>query len=213
MRVRVSCWVDQRYTIVRRAERSGNLCEMNHERLLTHRALLAVLVMVATPFALGSRPQDARPANESQIARTRVILVRHADRDGKADALTPAGIARTNELIHVLEKSAIDVVYHSDRARTKATALPLCEARGITPIEKPAADVAAVVADVRARHLGKTVLIVGHSNTVPEFASAFGGPAFAIAEDEFDDLVILEFGGTADQPATCLRLQYGAPSP
>jgi len=32
---------------------------------------------------------------------------------------------------------------------------------------------------IRTRHAGKTVLVVGHSNTVPKIIAALGGPALA----------------------------------
>jgi hypothetical protein len=63
---------------------------------------------------------------------------------------------------------------------------------------------------VRARHAGRTVLVVGHSNTVP--ASVPGGAKYPdICDDVYDDLftVIL----AADGSARVVHGKYGAPSP
>lgn len=170
----------------------------------------ALLLGLATPAGLGAFRTRDEPVPP---ARTRVLLVRHADRDGKADALTEAGIERAKALAHVLEKCAIDAVYHSDRARTKATAAPFCAARGITPIERRAEDVAGLVATLRESHAGETVLVIGHSDTVPRIAKELGAPDFAIPDGEFDDLVLVDFSPEAHSPPTLLRLQYGKPTP
>lgn len=176
--------------------------------------LASILALgVAAPLGLGGLLRQAESdASRSSAVRTRVFLVRHADRNGKADELTAAGIERARSLAHVLEKSAIDVVFHSDRARTRETAKPVCEALGLVPIERPAGEVEALIAEIRRDHAGKTILIVGHSDTVPQFWKALGGPEFAIADSEFDDLCVVEFG-EPNQPANFLRLQYGARSP
>src|SRR5688572_27979724 len=52
---------------------------------------------------------------------TTLLLVRHAERAGKQDALTPAGLARAAELVHVGEYAGVTAVYHSDTVRTRAT--------------------------------------------------------------------------------------------
>ena len=51
----------------------------------------------------------------------------------------------------------------------------------------------ALAKELRAKHKGRTVLVVGHSNTVPQIVEALGGarpPAFDEAT-EFDRLTIV----------------------
>jgi len=157
--------------------------------------------------------EDPATAKDPTPLRTRVILVRHADRNGKADELTDAGRVRAQELIHVLEKSPLHAVFHSEFARTEATATPVATARGLSPQRRGAADIDALVTEIRAKHAGDTVLVVAHSDTVPKLVKAFGGPGFTIGDNEFDDLFVLEFESGSEVPPSCLRLQYGANSP
>ena len=144
---------------------------------------------------------------------TTVLLVRHADRQGSADALTPAGTARAQELAHVLEKSGISAIYTSQANRTQQTAAPTASQLGITPVVVAAADVSGIVGTIRSSNSGQTVLVVGHSNTVPQIIDEFGGPAVTIGEDEFDNLYVLTLCCRRWQSVKVTNLQYGASSP
>ena len=142
---------------------------------------------------------------------TTLLVVRHADRAGKADSLSAAGVERARALVQVAARASVDAIYHSDTARTRLTAEPLAQAFGITPVELPGNDVDGLVQHVFDHHCGGTVVIVAHSNTVPLIVAAFGGPEMPpIAEDDFDDLFVLAVVG---RTATFVKLQYGAPTP
>lgn len=144
-------------------------------------------------------------------AETVVVLVRHADRVESTDDLTPAGRARARELAHALEKAGVTAVVTSDAARATQTAAPFAAAAGLTPIALPGADIAAFVREI-GRQRGGTVLVVGHSNTVPRIVAGLGGPQLPdIAGAEFDDLQVLTLRECA--AARLVRLQYGARSP
>ena len=60
---------------------------------------------------------------------------------------------------------------------------------------------------MRAEHGGDTVLVVGHSNTVPDLLKAFGcAESVSIESGEYDNLFVVvpkESG-----PATLVRLRY-----
>ncbi|HUE69683.1 MAG TPA: phosphoglycerate mutase family protein [Pirellulaceae bacterium] len=141
---------------------------------------------------------------------TTVLLVRHADRDPGQDVLNPAGVDRAQELVHVLERAGISTIYHSDAARTRLTAEPLAAALGLTPVEIPAADRAALVSAIRA-HPGETVLVVGHSDTLPQIISELGGPTITVPGNEFDNLFVLT--RCRWRGFRLVNLQYGAASP
>jgi phosphohistidine phosphatase SixA len=145
---------------------------------------------------------------------TVVVLVRHADRlpGQKTDELAAPGVARAQELARVLEKAGVSAVLHSDTQRAAQTAAPLATKAGITPVAIPGKDIAAVVAEVRKRP-GETVLVVGHSNTVPMIIAALGGPALPdLGEAEFDKLFVLTLCRCSWRPARLVNLQYGAVS-
>jgi len=144
---------------------------------------------------------------------TTILLVRHADRQGSEDALSAAGIARAQELAHLLEKSRISAIYTSEAIRTKQTAAPTATRLGLTPLAVPAADVAGIVRTIRNSNAGQAVLIVGHSNTVPQIIAEFGGPVIRIGDDEFDNLYVLTLRRYRWQRVNFIHLQYGAPSP
>ena len=137
----------------------------------------------------------------------KVIAVRHGDVGGGANpSLSAAGIARAQQLVHVLEGVAAARILVSDLARTQQTAAPLALASGLTPVVLPAADIDGYVAATNALPLGATVVVIGHSNTVPAIIGKFTGLSLAdIPADEFDRLYVAV--GTHH-----VELRYGATS-
>lgn len=168
-------------------------------------ALLLIVVVVSLPFWWWWF--RCGPA-------TTLLIVRHADRQGADDALNPAGVARAQELIHVGQKAAIVAIYHSDTIRARDTATPLAAALGITLVQYPSTETAALVDDIFADHRGEAVFVVGHSNTVPQIVEAAGGPSLPnIDDEEFDNLFVLTACRCRRGEATLVNLQYGAISP
>ncbi len=144
---------------------------------------------------------------------TTVLLVRHADRQDGADALTAAGSARAQTLARVLEKSGIRAIYTSEAVRTQQTAAPTASLLGITPVAVAASDVAGLVSAIRSNHYGQKVLVVGHSDTVPQIISEFGGPLVTIGSNEYDNLYALTLCRCRWESVRLTNLQYGAASP
>lgn len=146
--------------------------------------------------------------------QTTLLIVRHADRDASADALTPAGVARAMALAHTLEKAGVAALYHSNTRRARDSAAPLAAALGLTPNAYPPADASGVVSAVLNAHRGQNIVIVGHSNTVPALIRAAGGPSLPdLDEREFDELFIVSVCACRSGGARLLPLQYGAASP
>jgi phosphohistidine phosphatase SixA len=131
------------------------------------------------------------------------ILIRHADvdADGTDPELNAAGRARAQELLHVLGDAGIVAVLVTSLRRSQQTAAPLAAAVGVDPTVADEIDDA--TAAIRARQRG-AVLVVGHTNTVPEIIAGLGGPAgVTIGADEFDRLFVL-------CARRLTRLRYGA---
>ena len=107
-------------------------------------------------------------------AQEAIYVVRHAERaDQSADSLlSPAGIARAALLGRMLREAAITHVFTSEARRTIDTAAPLAAAMHLTPKRVPAADTAALAAQLSALGAHDRALVVGHSNTVPELLRA-----------------------------------------
>jgi phosphohistidine phosphatase SixA len=151
-------------------------------------------------------------------ATTTVIVVRHAEKAAQPAAdppLTDAGVARSKALEAALRDAGVTAIVTTQLERTKATARPLADALHITPEVVPTETsvqehVKKVVAAV-LRHGGGVVLVVGHSNTVPEIVEALGGkkPA-AMCDDEYDGLYMVVVSGTG--PAHVVHSRYAAAS-
>jgi phosphohistidine phosphatase SixA len=140
-------------------------------------------------------PVATVPTSALKLRTTTLFLVRHADipiggADPNPHLTTNGGQARATELVHSLGRVAIGAVYVSDAFRTQETAAPLAGHLGLTPLVISAAS--AIVDHVKANFLGRTVFIAGHSNTVPEIITQFGGEQIqSIGPTEFDRLFVL----------------------
>lgn len=109
---------------------------------------------------------------------TTYYLIRHAekDRSDKTNSnpeLTDLGHQRALRWNSVFENVTFDAVYSTNYLRTIATAKPTASAKGLeiqfyNPRELYSKD-------FQQETLGKTVLVVGHSNTTPQFVNAILG--------------------------------------
>lgn len=151
------------------------------------RALAAALAATVLTIGLAIAGPSPSPSGKGLI-----LLVRHAERVPSPASddvpLTDAGKARAERLAALLAKADVKAIFVTRFRRTHDTAQPLADELHLTPIEE--SDTTQLVAKLRT-HLDHTVLVVGHSDTVPDVIKAFGGPAVTIADDEFDDVFIL----------------------
>jgi len=140
-----------------------------------------------------------------------IWLVRHAEKmepwDQDLDALQPLsreGAARAEALADRLKDAGIAAIYTSRTARTIATAEPLAE-RGKIPLTADDAttrpsELPPLLARLRERHAGdRAVLIVGHSNTIPQILVQLGATPECFArlgvKETPEGLLIEGFGG------------------
>jgi broad specificity phosphatase PhoE len=175
-------------------------------RTLLRPLLLVGSLVAAAPLA----------AQDSTV----IVLVRHAEKAvveaGNNDPpLSEAGTARAQALQEVLAGRHFDAVVATDRQRTQASAAAVLQANGlapeIVPLRYGAAHVDSVAAAVR-RHAGHTVLVVGHSNTVPALVHALGGPQLPdLCEPQFSNLFVLVLKPGAEPRYE--HSTYGLPDP
>lgn len=167
-------------------------------------ALLALFsVAPAAPFA---------PA-------TVVLLVRHAEKaPGTGDVpLSPEGEARARVLAEIARGAGVQVIITTQFARTRGTAAPLAAALNVTPeviaAQSEVRSHAGAVADaIREKHAGRTVLVVGHSNTIPPIVAALGGERFRdLCDPEYDALFIVVLSD--EGPVRTVKSRFGAPTP
>jgi broad specificity phosphatase PhoE len=111
---------------------------------------------------------------------TTVIVIRHAEKDLSVSVtdppLTQAGEARAMRLAQMFgdakDLGHVDVIYVSPALRNRLTAGPLAARLGIGVTIAPADDPRGLVKRVLREHGGGRVLIVGHSDTVPQIVAA-----------------------------------------
>lgn len=134
-------------------------------------------------------------ATAADCAPAVLHLVRHAEKaeapGDKDPVLSAAGERRAQALAVWAEGRPIDAVYATHLRRTQLTAAPLAAARDLDLRVLPAGDTARLLARLRRAHCGGQVLVVGHSNTVPELAQAFGAAPFEIGETEYGRIYTL----------------------
>jgi 2,3-bisphosphoglycerate-dependent phosphoglycerate mutase len=166
-------------------------------------------------FCLGwSAPISGTPLNEPEA--TTLFLVRHAEKanDGTYDPpLTPEGTARAAELAYLLGHLPLDAVYATPFKRTLLTVEPVAEAKGLK-VEYYKPDDKTFLQKALDAHSGGTILICGHSNTIPGLANQLaGGAEYNQLEDAtYDNLFIAVLERGLGQ-ARLIRIRFGAHTP
>lgn len=174
-----------------------------------HRPLrnLFLALSAALPGACATAPHAAATATTA----TTFVVVRHAEKadDGSKDPpLTGAGEARAVALAQSLAQAPLRAAYATAYRRTQQTAAPAARVHALAVATYDASLPAAVFAErLRRAHRDGTVLIVGHSNTVPGIAAALCGcPVAPIGDDEYDRHLSIRIG--ADGTATLREARY-----
>jgi phosphohistidine phosphatase SixA len=152
------------------------------------------------------------------FAQSAIILVRHAEKATEANEasvpLSEAGAARASRLAETLKPAGVTAVYTTDTVRARKTAEPLAKTAGLeirtyAPKDaggKPAPGI--LVERLRKQEPNGIVLVVGHSNTVPEILASLGHPEkIEIPSGQYDDLFVV-VPKAPGGPHTVLRLKY-----
>ena len=123
---------------------------------------------------------------------TRYIIVRHAEKDttlanaklmASDPPLNSIGETRALSLADKLKDHKINQIYSSNYKRTKATASPIAKAQNLNvAIYDPRNLDAFATQLLSSENTGKTILIVGHSNSSPKLVNLL------IKQDQYKDL-------------------------
>ncbi|MBI4911642.1 MAG: histidine phosphatase family protein [Acidobacteria bacterium] len=107
---------------------------------------------------------------------TTVVLFRHAEKAGeKGDVeLSEAGRRRAERLAVLLVPMKPQVLFASDRRRTRQTLAPLASRAGLQVLQRPAGEEEALAREILARHRGLRVVVCGHSDTLATLARGLG---------------------------------------
>lgn len=192
--------------------RSMRKSRTDEERRRNRRRRRLQIVIVYTAIALG-----LAWFFESQ-ATTTIIFVRHAEKallPADDPGLSDAGRERTAELKRQLVDAdvvaGIDAIYSTPFRRSKETVRPLADALDLPISTYDPADTEQVLTTILKAHKGKIIIVVGHSNTVPELIANLGASKKVppIAEGEYDNIYVVSipwFGKTKT-----IRLRFGEP--
>lgn len=171
--------------------------------------LLYVFVALLIGASLTLRAQQP-----TAPAPAKVFVVRHAEKADLSDPdtpLSPAGEQRAQALAKSLQGERVKAVYATEFKRTQQTAQPTAKAAGVEVTVIKNADRARLLDLARAVRSGEAVLIVGHSNTVPDIVNVLSDEVVdGINENEFDRLYEVVF--EADGRKRLVRSKYGEPS-
>ena len=131
-------------------------------------------------------------ANQLNAQTTRYIIVRHAEKDttlanaklmASDPPLNSIGETRALSLADKLKDYKINQIYSSNYKRTKATASPIAKAQNLNvAIYDPRNLDAFATQLLSSENTGKTILIVGHSNSSPKLVNLL------IKQDQYKDL-------------------------
>jgi len=151
----------------------------------------------------------------AQTKTTEIFIVRHADRLGTADELTPLGMERAQELKRVLGLSKIDSIYSTDFTRTKKTAMPLAASRRMSI--RLYSNIPQLIKQITTKGAGKRILIVGHSDTVDDLIKQCGCVPPADIDPQmpgtqYDNLFLVTMQKSSGLPklqCEVIRMKYG----
>ena len=137
------------------------------------------LLSLTLLFMLNSSCSEKKKTDTTpEIVTSTYYFIRHAEKDRSDSSdrnphLTEIGQARANHWSEILGNVKFDAIYSTDYNRTKETAQPTASKNhlDITIYDPNNIDAASFQAVTK----GKTVLIVGHSNTTPAFVNKILG--------------------------------------
>ncbi len=131
-------------------------------------------------------------ANHVSAQKTTFIIIRHAEKDTSIGGakmmvsdppLNRLGEKRALSIVDKFKRYKIDQIYSTNYKRTTATVMPIAKAKKIEiSIYDPRKIDTLVTQLLSTQNRGKTLLIVGHSNTSPKLVNLL------IGKDRFKEL-------------------------
>jgi len=153
------------------------------------KSIFLVVIFTTLIGCKNDKTEDSIPESVNETVST-FYFIRHAEKV-KSDTKNPdpelnqEGLGRAIFWAKVFEPIALDEIYSTDYERTKMTAAPTSVQKNI-PVkyyDPRTIDALAFLTD----NLGKKVLVVGHSNTTPEFVNQILGEKKYPQMDENDN--------------------------
>ena len=135
-----------------------------------------LLYVVIFFLCLSSCKEDQKNDNEmnTETAVSTFYFIRHAEKD-RSDSenidpeLSQQGLGRAMHWAEILNDVELDAIYTTDYERTLMTATPVSVKKEITVQYYDPQNID--IAQFKADNINKNVLVVGHSNTTPDFVN------------------------------------------
>ncbi|HOY04905.1 MAG TPA: phosphoglycerate mutase family protein [Saprospiraceae bacterium] len=146
-----------------------------------------------------------------QDTATTFIVLRHAETSGSGSDpnLSAAGMARADELRRILGNVPLAAVFSSNYNRTRQTAQPTATDKSLNVNIYDPLNQSPLVDEWLSAYRGQTVLVLGHSNTVPALLNLFlGSNEYSnLPDTEYNNLFIATVSERGR--AKVLHLKYG----
>ncbi|MGB7787055.1 MAG: phosphoglycerate mutase family protein [Salinimicrobium sp.] len=154
----------------------------------------AFFILILTLFSAGEKTAES-PTTSAEIQEQQEMstyyFIRHAEKDlsdpeNRDPKLSEEGIARAAKWAEILKEVKFDMIFSSNYERTRTTAKAVAESQqkkvqlyDPKKLNDP---------EFREKTEGKTVLVVGHSNTNPMFVNLL------LQEKKYADLSEEDYG-------------------
>ncbi|MCL1125612.1 SixA phosphatase family protein [Shewanella surugensis] len=168
-------------------------------KLLSPSCLAGLIFLLSTQIALA----DCLPNS--------LYLTRHAekqDEKGNRDPnLSEQGQARALRIANMFEHININYLFSTPYHRTKQTLTPLSQSKNLAITEYDPREQDAFITQLKNNYCGQTLVIAGHSNTVPDMLQDLGihfnvsigkyrfkyQPSIILSEHEFGQMFFIRF--------------------
>ena len=151
----------------------------------------------------------------SSCSTTYYYVVRHAERlnNSANTPLSAAGLSRAQVLSDSLSSKNISFIFASTFLRTQQTAQPIATAKGLPLILYNADTTAGLITRLK-KIKGKSVLVTGHSDNVPDIVSGLSNQSVSpIPPNDFDNFYIIRVRNYSGTKRVLWHRTYGNPSP
>ncbi len=166
----------------------------------------SLLILILSVFSLFSPGEDV---NSEKM--TTYYFIRHAEKDtsdmqNKDPHLTKEGLERAKRWAEVFKETEFDVIFSSDFNRTRDTAQIIADSQEKTVDLYDPRNLNDE--QFQKKTAGKTILVVGHSNTNPHFVNLLLGDKKYqdVDEEEYGSLFIVHVLPSGDKLSEILYI-------
>ncbi|MFD0981021.1 SixA phosphatase family protein [Tropicimonas aquimaris] len=142
-------------------------------------------------------------------AQEMVFVIRHGEKEAEGDdpPLTAAGRRRAEAWADLLKTSGIDIVLHTDAARSRETGEIIAASLDMERTEVPMTDTAGLMDLLVFDHAEDTVLVIAHTETIPGILFQLGVETPPdVKDDDFANLFLVAPVGDGAPVFVVLRM-------